>query len=133
MYAGFCSRAWAVWYAGFSSCGSLAYLPLGMWYLPGPEIEPKFPCIDRQILNHWTTREVLSQSVSCSVAQSCPILCDPVECLGKACQASLSITNSRSLLKLMSIKCMMPSNYLILCRPLLLPPSIFPIIRVSLL
>ena len=47
-----------------------------------------------------------------------------------ACQASLSITNSRSLLKLMSIKSVMPSNHLILCHPLLLPPSIFPSIRV---
>ena len=45
-------------------------------------------------------------------------------------QASLSITNSQSLLKLMSIELVMPSNYLILCRPLLLPPSIFPSIRV---
>ena len=45
-------------------------------------------------------------------------------------QASLSITNSRSLLKLMSIESLMPSNHLILCRPLLLPPSIFPSIRV---
>ena len=47
-----------------------------------------------------------------------------------ACQASLSITNSRSLLKLMSIESVMPSSHLILCRPLLLPPSIFPSIRV---
>ena len=45
-------------------------------------------------------------------------------------QASLSITNSQSLLKLMSIKSVMPSNHLILCRPLLLPPSVFPSIRV---
>ena len=45
-------------------------------------------------------------------------------------QASLSITNSRSLHKLMSIESVMPSNHLILCRPLLLPPSIFPSIRV---
>ena len=45
-------------------------------------------------------------------------------------QASLSITNSRRLLKLMSIKSVMPSNHLILCHPLLLPPSIFPSIRV---
>ena len=45
-------------------------------------------------------------------------------------QASLSITNSRSLLKLMSIESMMPSNHLILCFPFLLPPSIFPSIRV---
>ena len=47
-----------------------------------------------------------------------------------ACQASLSITNSRSLLKLVSIESVMPSNQLIFCRPLLLPPSIFPRIRV---
>ena len=45
-------------------------------------------------------------------------------------QASLSITNSRSLLKLMSIESVMPSNHLILCHPLLLLPSIFPSIRV---
>ena len=48
----------------------------------------------------------------------------------EACQASLSITNSRSLLKLMSIESMMPSNHLILCRPLLLLPSILPSITV---
>ena len=47
-----------------------------------------------------------------------------------ACQASLFITNSRSLLKLMSIESVMPSNHFILCCPLLLLPSIFPSIRV---
>ena len=47
-----------------------------------------------------------------------------------ACQASLSITNSQSLLKLMSIELVMPSNQLILCRPLFLLSSIFPSIRV---
>ena len=47
-----------------------------------------------------------------------------------ACQASLSITNSQNLLKLMSIESMMPSNHLILCCPLLFLPSIFPSIRV---
>ena len=47
-----------------------------------------------------------------------------------ACQASLSITNSRSLLKLTSIEWVMPSNHLVLCHPLLLPPSISPGIRV---
>ena len=46
------------------------------------------------------------------------------------CQASMSITNFWSLLKLMSIESVMPSNHLILCRPLLLLPSIFPSIRV---
>ena len=45
-------------------------------------------------------------------------------------QASLSITNSQSLLKLMSVESVMPSNHLILCRSLLLLPSIFPSIRV---
>ena len=47
-----------------------------------------------------------------------------------ACQASLSIINSQSLLKLMPIESAMPSNHLILCHPLFLPPSIFPNIRV---
>ena len=48
-----------------------------------------------------------------------------------ACQASLSITNSQSLLKLLFIKSVMPSNHLILCCPLFIMPSIFPSIRVS--
>ena len=47
-----------------------------------------------------------------------------------ACQGSQSITNSQSLLKFMSIESLMPSNYLILCWPLLFPPSIFPSIWV---
>ena len=50
--------------------------------------------------------------------------------MAAACQASLSITNSRSLLKLMSIESVMPSKHLILCHPHLLLPSIFPSIRV---
>ena len=61
-----------------------------------------------------------------SVAQSCPTLCDP---LITECQASLTFTISWSLLKLMFIESVMPSNHLILCRSLLLP-SIFPSIRV---
>ena len=48
-----------------------------------------------------------------------------------ACQASLSITNFQSLLKLMSMELVMPSNHLILCHPLFLLPSIFPSIRSS--
>ena len=47
-----------------------------------------------------------------------------------ACQASLSITNSQSLLKLMPIQLVMPSNHIILCHPLLLLPSVFSSIRV---
>ena len=62
-----------------------------------------------------------------SVPQSCLTLATP---WSAACQASLSITNSWSLHKLMSIASVMPSNHLILCRPLLLLPSIFPSIRV---
>ena len=62
-----------------------------------------------------------------SVTQLCLTLSDPWTAARKA---SLSITNSWSLLKLMPIESVMPSNHLILCRLLLLPPSIFPSIRV---
>ena len=62
-----------------------------------------------------------------SVAQLCPTLFNPMTA---AHQASLCIINSQSLLKLMSIESVMPSNHPILCCPLLLPPSIFPSIRV---
>ena len=55
---------------------------------------------------------------------------DPVTQWTAAHQASLSITSYQSLLRLVSIKLMMPSNHLILCHPLLHPPSIFPSIRV---
>ena len=61
-----------------------------------------------------------------SVAQSCPTLCDLMD---GACQVSLFITNSRSLLKLISIESVRPSYHLMLCHPLLLPSS-FPSIRV---
>ena len=72
------------------------------------------------------------ESVTCvciqfsSVAQLCLTLCNSMDCR----MPSLSITNSWSLLKLMSIESVMPSNHLILCRSLLLLPSIFPSIRV---
>ena len=62
-----------------------------------------------------------------SAAQSCPTLRNPMTA---ARQASLSITNSQSSPKPTSIESVMPSNHLILCRPLLLLPSIFPSIRV---
>ena len=62
-----------------------------------------------------------------SVAQLCPTLCDPID---YSTPGFLSITNSQSLLKLMSIKSVMPPNHLILCRPLLLLSSILPSIRV---
>ena len=62
-----------------------------------------------------------------SVAQSCQTPWDPKDC---STPGFLSTANSQSLLKLMSIESVMPSNHLILCCPLLLPPSIFPSIRV---
>ena len=61
------------------------------------------------------------------VAQSCPILCDPMTA---ARQAFLSITNSQSPPKLMSIDSVMPSSHPIFCCPLLLQPSVFPSIRI---
>ena len=60
-----------------------------------------------------------------SVTQSCHTLCNPMEC---TMPGPLVLTNSRSLLKLMSIESVMPSNHLILCHPLL-PRSIFPSTR----
>ena len=62
-----------------------------------------------------------------SVALSCLTLCNPMDC---STPGLLSITNSQSLLKLMSIRFAMPSSHLILCRSLLLPPSINPSISV---
>ena len=71
---------------------------------------------------------VLSCSMQFSlVVHLCPTLCDPMTA---ARQASLSITISQSLLKLMSIELVMPSNHPFLCCPLLHLPSIFPSIRV---
>ena len=72
-----------------------------------------------------------TQQVIYSVQFSCSVVSDSVTLWTASCQASLSITNSQSLLKLMSINSRMPSNHLILCHPLLLlPSSIFPSIRV---
>jgi len=70
-----------------------------------------------------TLFNVFSSVQFSSGAQSCPTLCDPMDCSLPAC---LSITNSQSLLKLMSIVSVMPSNHLIICHPLLLPLSVFP-------
>ena len=62
-----------------------------------------------------------------SVTQLCPTLCDPMDC---SMPGLLVHYHSQNLLKLMFIESVMPSNYLILCHPLLLLPSIFPSIRV---
>ena len=66
----------------------------------------------------------------CSVQFSCSVTSDSATLWTAARQASLSIANSWSLLKLVSIESTVPSSHLILCRPLLLPPSLFPSIRV---
>ena len=81
---------------------------------------------------YWWVVLVPSQaSRPVSSVQFClSVLSDSVTLWTAACQASLSITNSQSLLKLMSIESVMTSNHLILCRPLLFLPSIFPSIRV---
>ena len=84
---------------------------------------PVWPWQDK---NSLLGREIISVQFS-SVAQSCLTLCDLMDCTTRGL---LSITNFQSLLKLMSIELVMPSNHLILCRPLLLPPSIFPSISV---
>ena len=61
-----------------------------------------------------------------SVAQSCPTLCDPMNCS----MPGLIVHHQLPESKPMSIESMMPSNHLIICRPLLLPPSVFSSIRV---
>ena len=79
--------------------------------------------IPKPFLTHPTYIQTHRSVQSLSPVQ----LCDPRGC---STPGSLSITNSQSLLKLMSIESVMPSNHLILCHPLLLLPSIFPSIRV---
>ena len=81
------------------------------------------------------TIELLEESI-CKIFSdklllfSCSVLSDSATPWIPACQASLSFTISQSLLKLMSIESVMPSNHLILCHPLLILPSIFTSIRV---
>ena len=79
---------------------------------------------------YWTTAfNNKNKLSSVQLLSRVPTLCDPMDCSTPDC-TSLSITNSQSLLKLMSIESVMPSNHLILCCPLLFLPSIFPSIRV---
>ena len=81
----------------------------------------------RVIIQPFFTHMIILFSTFSTVQFSCSVFLIPSTA---AYQASLSITNSQSLLKLVSIESVRPSNHLILCRPLLLPPSIFPSIRV---
>ena len=75
------------------------------------------------VKNFWKLLEI----IYCSVTQPWPTLVTPGSA---ACQASLSFIIYQSLFRLMSIESAIPSNYLILCYPLLLLPSIFPSIRI---
>ena len=83
-------------------------------------------------LVHYSSTIPLSLIVISKVVVqfSCSVVSDFATPWTAAHQASLSITNSWNLLKIMSFETVMPSNRLILCHPLLLPPSIFPSIRV---
>ena len=97
--------------------------------LPGAlstqRLNPDLPC-SRQILyhlSHWRSPYIDNSSV----AQLCPTLCDPMECSTPDLPVHPQLLQ---LIKPMSIESVMPSSHLILCRPLLLPPSIFPSIRV---
>ena len=84
-------------------------------------------------LDHAVPQQKLTQeckAMTSSVQFSRSVVSNSATPWTAARQASLSITHSWSLLKLMSIEPMMPSSHLILCRPLLLLPSIFPSIRV---
>ena len=85
-------------------------------FLTVSEAKHIFPCYKSFVISPF-----------CSVSKPCLILWPPWTA---ACQVSLSVTISQSLLRLMSIELVMPCNYLILCCPLLLLPSVFPSIRV---
>ena len=125
-----------------------------MWDLVlWPGIKPRAAALRVQSLSHWTTMEIpLIYFKKCkkkstnnnkyqwnnniwffyvsSVQFSCSVVSDSAIPWTTAHQASLSVTNSQSLLKLMSFESVMPSNHLILFHPPLLLPSIFPSIRV---
>ena len=94
--------------------------------LPNPEIEPKFPAL----AGRFFTAEPPGKPLKTIVVHSLSRVQLFMTWWTAAHQASLSFTISQSLLRLMSIKSVMPSNHLILCLPILLLPSIFPIIRV---
>ena len=103
----------------------MAFHPSSLaWKIPWTKELGGLQSVGSQRVGHdWATKHTQFNSV----AQSSPTLCD---LWTAACLASLSITNSQGLLKLMYIASVMPSSHLILCCPLHLLPSIFPSIRV---
>ena len=116
------------------------YLPLMYWRFSNLYPQPRSlfpapqscdPVACKRALLEYPICPSNSTSVQFSSVQfSRSVMYDSATPWTTACQASLSITNSRSLLKLMSIESVMPSSHLILCHPLLLLPSIPPSIRV---
>ena len=102
-----------------------------------PRDQTQVSCIAAGFFTIWATRK--AQALASTISLN-PYQFSSVQLLSRvrlfatqwttACQPSLSITISQSLLKLMSLELVLPYNHLILCRPLLLPPSIFPSIRV---
>ena len=116
---------------------------LSSFQFPGQECYPQkwliWPVTDSLEATNWVNNRhpnircflqpLLTQSFQ-SVQFSRSVISNSATPWTAACQASLSIINSQSLLKFMSIKSVMPSNHLVLCHPLLLLPSILPNIRV---
>ena len=98
--------------------------------LPNPGIEPGFPALAGMFFTTETLGKPFLQWFS-SVQFSCSVVSDSATPWIAARQASLSITNSQSSLRLTSIESVMPSSHLILCRPLLLLPPIPPSISLS--
>ena len=97
------------------------------FHLFGNDLAIQYPVVTR--IETRVTKTPGETFVS-SVQFSCSVVSDSGTPWPEGRQASMSVTSSRGLLKLMSIESVMPSNHLILCHPLLLLPSIFPSIRV---
>ena len=99
--------------------------------LPDPGIQPRSPTSQVDSLPFEPSGKPPHNSIYLSSVQfSCSVMSDSCNPMTAVCHASLSITNSQSLLELMSIELVMPFSHLILCCPLLLLPSVFPSIRV---
>ena len=94
--------------------------------VPGLALRWTVLSLPSPILTVWTELTLHSSVQFSSVTQLCPTLCDPVDCSTPGLPIHHQLPE---LLKLMSIQSVMPSNHLILCRPLRLLPSIFPSIR----
>ena len=90
-------------------------------------VKPCCPIAGWRLLFILLMKKQTGKGCCCSVDKSCLTLWDPTDCSRVYCSATLSFTISTSLLTLMSTESVMPSNLLILCRPLLLPLSSFPV------